>query len=180
MVVEMALSTQPPTTLPISTPVFADRLLFFSPAHMILYCSTTIFFLPSCRCKYPFQSHFLTLFSTILQLCLSFPPFLPLSSNLPFHTVFYPICEHIELLLRAMVWQESGRTSKRESKLAHTVHTALIDRKDRKAQLWTISQFITSFCCFFLQAVWNSPRRPVDRAHHSRHVTSSDTKWDAA
>lgn len=42
-----------PAPLPVSLPVFAHSLLLFSPAHMILYCSTPQF-PPSRCCEYPF------------------------------------------------------------------------------------------------------------------------------
>ena len=124
MVVEMALSTQPPFILPASSHVIAHRLLSYLlliwflivSIHTSLLFSFTPLWIPI---PFPFSQPV----CSVPQLRLSFPPLLPLSSYLPFHTVFYPVSEHIQLFLGAMVWQESRRTSKKESLLAHSVYS---------------------------------------------------------
>lgn len=154
----------------------------YSSAYLILYCSSTIFF--------PTVSSFMPLWISIplsfshsvfchpttpsvfpFLLFFLFPP------TCPFALYFTPSA-NIELLLEAMVWQESGRS------IVHIicglelrVHTALIDKGE--AQLWTDSQIIAFLHCSFLQAVWNSPRHPVDRPYHRQHVTSTDITQDA-
>lgn len=72
--------------------------------------------------------------------------------------------------------------SRKEEILALTLYTVGSHRSCTllwEAQLWMIVQIITCLCCFFLQAVWNSPRRPIGRPHRRQHVISSDTKHDA-
>lgn len=134
MVVEMALSTQPPTRVPVSLPILTHSLPIFPPPLLFI---TNLFAISS------FTPPWISILFSFCHpafspsnssVCPPRPRFPQFSSNLPFCTLFYPICEHIKLLLGAMVWQDSGRIKKESMpswtlyRIALLGHTALIDK----------------------------------------------------